>query len=330
MTDRMTRRVTIKSIADSLGISHMTVSRALSDHPSVRPETRAAVQARAEAMGYVPSAAARAMRGDTWPILGLVLPNLLNEFYARLADALAREGEAAGLHVAIDLTNDDAALEDRALARLEALNARAVLRVPPPASAIRPHGDLKVIDFIRRSENGQGPALLVDDGPALAEAVDLLVGQGHRRIAYIGADLALSSGAERHRAVAEALARHGLSLQADITHVGRPGFDFGAAAARAIVAARPRATAVITAGFEISNGALDACLEMALSFPRDIAFVGYGDPAAYRWLAGGITTVSLPVEDLARAAVRLATEPQAPDATAIPRFPARLVRRGSA
>ena len=91
-------------------------------------------------MGYVPSAAARAMRGDTWPILGLVLPNLLNEFYARLADALAREGEAAGLHVAIDLTNDDGAHEDRALARLEALNARAVLRVPAPGSAPRAPG----------------------------------------------------------------------------------------------------------------------------------------------------------------------------------------------
>ena len=77
-----------------------------------------------------------------------------------------------------------------------------------------------------------------------------------------------------------------------MTHVGRPSFDFGAAAARAIMAARPRATAVVTAGFEISNGALDACLEMGLTFPDDIAFVGYGDPASYRWLAGGITTAA--------------------------------------
>jgi LacI family transcriptional regulator len=326
----MSGRATIKSIAESLGISHMTVSRALSDHPSVRPATRAAVQAQAEAMGYVPSAAARAMRGDSWPILGLVLPNLLNEFYARLADSLAREGEAAGLHVAIDLTNDDSGHEERALARLEALNARAVLRVPAPGSVPRAGGGLKVIDFIRRGDDGAAPALLVDDASALAEAIDLLVAKGHRRIAYIGADRALSSGAERHRAVAEALARHGLSLDPEITHVGRPSFDFGAEAARAIAEARPRATAVVTAGFEISNGALDACMEMGRTFPSDIAFVGYGDPASYRWLAGGITTISLPVEDLAREAVRLATEPRDADAAAIPRFPARLVRRASA
>jgi DNA-binding LacI/PurR family transcriptional regulator len=326
----MTGRVTIKSIAESLGISHMTVSRALSDSPAVRPATRAAVQARAEAMGYVPSAAARAMRGETWPILGLVLPNLLNEFYARMADALAREGEAAGLHVAIDLTNDDGASEDRALARFAALNARAVLRVPAPGAGPRAGGEMTVIDFIRRGVDDTAPALLVDDGAALAEAVDLLVAKGHRRIAYIGADLALSSGAERHQAVSAALSRHGRSLDRDIAHLGRPGFDFGAAAARAIAAARPRATALITAGFEISNGALDACLELGLSLPSDIAFVGYGDPASYRWLAGGITTVSLPVEDLARAAVRLAMGEPEVDATAPARFPARLVRRASA
>jgi DNA-binding LacI/PurR family transcriptional regulator len=326
----MTGRVTIKSIAESLGISHMTVSRALSDNPAVRPATRAAVQAQAEAMGYVPSVAARAMRGETWPILGLVLPNLLNEFYARMADALAREGAAAGLHVAIDLTNDDGAREDRALARLAALNPRAVLRVPAPGATPRAGGEMTVIDFIRRGADGAAPALLVDDGAALAEAVDLLVAEGHRRIAYIGADLALSSGAERHRAVAAALARHGLALDPDITHLGRPGFDFGAAAARAITAARPRATALVTAGVEISNGALDACLDLGLSFPSDLAFTGYGDPAAYRWLAGGITTVSLPVEDLARAAIRLATGAGGSGAAGPTRFPARLTRRTSA
>jgi DNA-binding LacI/PurR family transcriptional regulator len=322
----MTGRVTIKSIAESLGISHMTVSRALSDHPSVLPATRAAVRARAEAMGYVPSAAARAMRGETWPIFGLVLPTLRNEFYAGFADAIARDGEAAGLHVAIDLTNDDSALETRAIARLEALNARAVLRVPAPGSSPRRVSAMKVIDFIRRSGDSAAASLLLDDSRALAEAVDLLVAQGHRRIGYIGAERALSSGAERHRAVAEALARHGLSLEGDIAHVGRPGFAFGGAAARAIAAARPRVTAMMTAGFEISNGALDACLGLGLAFPGDIAFVGYGDPASYRWLAGGITTVALPVEDLAREAVRLVGEPGA--ATA--RLPARLVRRASA
>ena len=114
-----------------------------------------------------------------------------------------------------------------------------MLRVPAPGSAARPTDGLKVIDVIRRGGDDTVPALLVDDAPALAEAVERLVAAGHRRIAYIGADLALSSGAERHRAVAVALARHGLSLEADITHVGRPGFDFGAAAARTVMAALP-------------------------------------------------------------------------------------------
>ena len=76
----VSRRVTIKSIAKDLGISHMTVSRALSNHPNVLQETRDAVQKRARELGYVKSAAAKAMRGDDTRIVGLLLPNILNDF----------------------------------------------------------------------------------------------------------------------------------------------------------------------------------------------------------------------------------------------------------
>ena len=79
----MSNRVTIKSIAKDLGISHMTVSRALSDNPKVKAETRTAVILRAQELGYVKSGAAKAMRGDQTTIVGLLLPNLANEFYAR-------------------------------------------------------------------------------------------------------------------------------------------------------------------------------------------------------------------------------------------------------
>ncbi len=103
----MSNRVTIKSIARDLGISHMTVSRALSDHPNVRPDTRKAVQDHARKVGYVKNAAAKAMRGDGTKIVGLLLPNIVNEFYARFANTLAQSCEDHSLHLIIHLTNDD-------------------------------------------------------------------------------------------------------------------------------------------------------------------------------------------------------------------------------
>ena len=90
----MAQRVTIKSIAQDLGISHMTVSRALSNHPSVREETRKTVLERAAELGYVRSAAASAMRGDATGIVGLLLGS--PTFGPRITGGLAAAGIQPG------------------------------------------------------------------------------------------------------------------------------------------------------------------------------------------------------------------------------------------
>ena len=121
----MSERITIKTIASDLGVSHMTVSRALSGHPSVRRETREAIVKRAAELGYTRNAAARAMRGDGTQIVGLLLPNILNEFYARFANSLALACEEGGYHLIIHLTNDDALVERQSLGRLREVQAEA-------------------------------------------------------------------------------------------------------------------------------------------------------------------------------------------------------------
>lgn len=68
-------------------------------------------------------------------------------------------------------------------------------------------------------------------------------------------------------------------------------------------------TALVCGGFEISNAALDACLEKGMRFPRDMAFVGFGDPRAYRWINDGISTISLPVRAMAQWAVAMVLRP---------------------
>ena len=305
----MSGRVTIKSIAQDLGLSHMTVSRALSGHSSVHAETRLAVLERARTLGYVKSAAASAMRGDATRIVGLLLPNLVNEFYAQFADTMARACEEQALHLVIHLTNDDEVNERRAILRLREVQASAVVMVPTPVAdreEARPIEGMHVVQLIRRRDSA--PALLVDDASALAQAVDHLVGGGHRNIGFIGANLQLSSGRERFSAFRDSLHRHGIPMRDGLTITAAPSFQMGHDNVLALLDGNDAMTAVVCGGFEISNGALDACLERGLRFPADLAFVGYGDPAAYRWIAGGITTIRLPVVEMATGAVRRIVE----------------------
>lgn len=332
----MNSRVTIKSIARDLGISHMTVSRALSNHPSVRAETRAQIVARAEELGYVRSAAASAMRGGATGIIGLLLPGIVNEFYARFADTFAKECEAHRQHLFIRLTNDDPAREETALEQLRALQADAVVMVPTPGAASSETASLlktfNAVQLIRhRVDIGGHGRVLLDDAPPLKQAVRHLAKAGHKRIGYIGATTQFSSGAGRLGAFRSGMEEAGLDIDENLIQTDGPTFASGRAGIAAILDTAKSATAVICGGFEVSNGALEEVMQRGLQMPRDIAFVGYGDPSFYRWIAGGIATVSLPVDDLARRAAQMVApgvsgDQAAPDVL----LPTKLILRRSA
>jgi len=295
-------RVTIKSIAQDLGISHMTVSRALSDSAIVSEDTRRAVQDRAKELGYVKNAAARAMRGEKTTIVGLLLPTLVNEFYARFANSLAEYCEDAGLQLIIHLTNDDAKKEHQSILKLREIQARAVVMVPAPGDLKEEEKHLRglhVIQLIRtQGLKRQYTALLVDDAGAISEAVRHLSDLGHSRVAYIGADTSLSSGKCRLSAFISGMRQAGLDPRPDEILTDKPSFIMGHRCATALIDSG-RTTAIVCGGFEISNGALHACLEREMAIPDDISFIGYGDPSYYRWIGEGISTIKIPVDSMA-------------------------------
>lgn len=330
----MANRVTIKSIALELGVSHMTVSRALSNNPNVHPKTRDAVLKRAAELGYVKSAAATAMRGDSTCIVGLLLPNLANEFYAVFANALALLCADRGLHLMIHLTNDDAARERLAILRLREVQASAVIMVPAPGEPEAEPlemNDMQVIHLIR-THDVQSPsaALLVEDGRSIGDAVGHLAKAGHMDIGFIGGHKALSSGRHRLRAFRDALRRNRLPPNPALIRQGPPTFDMGQAMGLSLLDGKAPVTALVCGGFEISNGALEACLTRGLKLPGDLAFIGYGDPSFYKWIQGGISTISLPVEDLAFQAAELLSQSARKKAAGIISFPSSLVIRSSA
>lgn len=330
----MSGRVTIKSIAQDLGISHMTVSRALSDNPVVREDTRKAVQQRALELGYVKSAAASAMRGDRTTIVGLLLPNLVNEFYARFSNSLAQKCEDKGLQLIIHLTSDDVNKERQAILKLREIQATAVVMVPTLGSLEGEENylqDLQVIQLIRKRDlKIRSAVIVVDDSGAISQAVQHLSSHGHRRIAYIGGETSLSSGHSRLSAFISGMHKAGLDPSPDEILTDTPSFSMGRRSAQWLME-RGKATAIICGGFEISNGALNSCLERGLSLPGDISFVGYGDPSYYRWISSGISTIRIPVDSLAAKTANLLGKKRPGEAEKLDQYmlPAELVIRQS-
>lgn len=308
----------------------MTVSRALSDHPNVQQATRDKILKRAQELGYVKNAAAMVMRGDAPRIVGLLLPNIVNEFYARFANDLAVECDAHSLQLIIHLTNDDAAIEQRALDQLRQVQASSVVMVPAPRNPPEDrslYGRLRVIELIRQGgAPDQQPAILVDDGPAIRAAVKHLVDSGHHKIAYIGGNRDMSSGRARLGAFLTGAGEAGIDIPPDLILTGIPSFTMGHDCCRRILA-DGLATALLCGGVEISNGALSAMMDALPQSARDFEFIGYGDPSFYSWVNGGVCAIRVPITELVKRAAEMIltdefTRPTQPD-----RFLARLIIR---
>jgi LacI family transcriptional regulator len=145
----------------------------------------------------------------------------------------------------------------------------------------------------------RAPWFGIDDAAATRIAAEHLLGLGHRRIAYVGGDLALSTGAERFRGFEEALKAHRVAPRRELLAHGPADAQSGAIETRVVLSVNPPPTALVLAGSRLTVGALDAVRELGIDVPRELSVVGFNDSAGLGWWGKGVTSVGLPVQDVA-------------------------------
>ena len=107
----MVRRVSIKDVAQHAGVSWKTVSNVVNERPVVRAETRARVEAAIEELGYVPNHVGRDLRGGPTRTIALVVPELQNPYFARLAELMQVAARERGYTVSVEVSLGIAATE---------------------------------------------------------------------------------------------------------------------------------------------------------------------------------------------------------------------------
>ena len=192
--------VTAQGVAQHLGLSISTIGRALADDPRISPATKARVQAAAESLGYVANEAARMMRGGSSKLVGLMLPDIRNDFYATIAQALSACCDREGYRLALCITEDDRDLEARQVKDLVAARVAGIIVVPtasPRREALAMLCSVPRVQLLRNLPALSADWFGIDDEHCLQAGTRHLVDLGHRRIAYIGGEPALPTGVAR-------------------------------------------------------------------------------------------------------------------------------------
>jgi LacI family transcriptional regulator len=292
--------ITLRNIADRLNLSVSTVGRALVDHPRIGRETKERVRAEAEELGYVANSAARIMRGGSSHLIGLLVPDIKSSFYSMTAQKLSDCFEGEGYHLALSLTGDDPEVELQQMRELFSARVAGIVTVlsaTPSAETLALLNKVPHVQLLRRNP-ALGDWFGMDEERAIHEATRYLLELGHRRIGFVG-DLIFSTGISRYEGYRRALSDFGIQVEEALVEFGRANVQFGAEAISRLTARRPAPTAIMTTSVQITLGAAEQLMAMNIDIPRSLSVIGYGDGPWQHWWGPGLTTLRLPVEDLA-------------------------------
>jgi|TARA_B110000211_G_scaffold197404_1_gene226911 DNA-binding LacI/PurR family transcriptional regulator len=294
--------ITARDVAEESGVSISTVGRALNDDARISARTIAHVREVVDRLGYVQSMAARVMKGGSSKQIGLVLPNINNDFYSTIAQSISKCCEREGYSLVLSVTDDNRDSELQQIRDLAGAKVSGIFIVPSIGTHAETINLLKRIPHVQLLRNNRklgADWFGIDDKQCLRDATSHLIQLGHRRIAYIGGLEKYSTGSNRRSGFRSAFKDAGLAMRSVTEELGQPSMNFGReAAARLVNSIRPP-TAIVCAGAQITSGVLDAVTSLNVKVPRDLSIVGFSDPFWCKFWGQGLTTIRLPIDELA-------------------------------
>ena len=305
-----TPRPTIIDVAARAGVSKSLVSLVMRGVNTVSDEKRRLVLEAAEELGYRPNAVARSLVRRRTNLVGIVLSDLHNPFYAEVVDGIQAEAGSFDYGTIISTVDRRTLAERRAFDTLLELRVDGLILASPmlelDAVVDAASRELPIVLVARHTDAARVDSIRNDDSTGAELVVRHLVELGHRRIAHIDGDS--GSGAPERRAGYErAMREHGLGAHARIAP-GTYTEQGGRRGVSTLLASGERPTAIFVANDLAAIGALGALAEHGLRVPEDVSIVGYDNTSLAAVHHIDLTTVDQPRPEMGRRAVTLLME----------------------
>lgn len=303
----------MRDIARAAGVSQSTVSRILNDAPLLVPvsaDTRQRVVEASQRLGYRPNPLARALRGARTMLLGAVVRDITDPFFASAIEALTVECRARGYNIVLGNARGQAEEAVALAAVLEARHCDAIVLLgdvsdqPTLARDLR-DSHVPVVALWQGSVDHELPSVNVDNAAGIRMALDHLVSLGHRRIGFVQGR-PLGDIRERTLAFERDARQMGIDLPPGVVHQGPNVPATGEAALRAFLALPVPPTAIVAATDVLAFGVLHAAHQLGVRIPADISVVGFDDIPIAAYFVPGLTTVRMPLGAMVAAAVEMA------------------------
>lgn len=307
----MSAKLRIKDIADRLGVSTATVSRALNDKPGVADELRQRVQELAAELDFAPSMAARNLAGGRTGAVAFILhrqafPVSSDPFYFLILQGVERELDRAGYHVVVSTVGNKPGgnADDLRVVRERRVDGLILAGpdIDPTLVLSLAHTELPVVLVDNVMERTPLNCVLCDDQEGAHLAVEHLIGHGCKRIVFVGGPTSWLSTRERQKGYEYAMSAAG--LQVEVVNESVTTVEAGLAAGRQLFARKDRPEAVYAVNDAMAIGVIRAARDVGLTVPKDLAVAGFDDVSFAASTEPHLTTVRVDKELMGELAAR--------------------------
>nr|WP_284392802.1 LacI family DNA-binding transcriptional regulator [Devosia yakushimensis] len=297
---------TMQDIARKVGVSPMTVSRALRDGTSVNTQTREAIRQAVEELGYVFDSTAANLRQQRTGFVAVTIPSINNANFADTVRGLSDGLKVHGLQPLLGYTDYDIDQEEALVEQLLRRRPEAIVvtggQHTPRCRRLLESAGIPVVEIWDLPGQPVGHVVGFSNAAAAGMLIDHLVSTGRTRIAFIGGEAGRDSrGADRRAGFIAAMQRHGLDATRLIA-AGVPPVSMleGAAATRALLQQAPDTDAVLCVSDLVAFGALTECQRLGIAVPDQMAIAGFGNYEVAEICVPPLTTVNPFPEQIGR------------------------------
>lgn len=296
-----------KDIADALGISIATVSRALNDDPRISSAVRQQVASTARKLGYRQKHKKQLASGQ---IAGILVPEVLSEYYARLVHTANNVFASKNFTTVLRMTSFDQATMARSINEFKTMGVDCILLVIDESETLSEAVLAAVADFaspvffitMKYIPHFDYDCLFVDEFRGIEMALEHLTRLGWTRIGFIGEQQTIG----RYEAFLQITSRLGLDvLSSQIKIVNQRFAAGGYLAMQELLQEKDLPQAIFVSYDQMAIGAIQALDQAGLSVPADMALVGFDGSLVSEYVGPGLTTISAPYQDMVAIAVRV-------------------------
>jgi LacI family transcriptional regulator len=276
-------RTSLKDLAQELGVSIATVSRALRSSPEIGQDMQMKVKDLAKRRNYRPNPFAQSLRKEAPRVIGVVVPNLVTHYYAAVLDGIEDEASKAGYSVISANTHEDTDAEIRAIDNFISLHVEGIIACLSQNTTDYSHFEeianmgIPLVFFGRTCLTDRFSSVTANGDEAAFKATQHLIDTGSRRIAFIGGPNHLDMVKRRKHGYLEALRENRIPIDRNLVACEKIDYEWALETTTNLLQQAERPDAILAFNDIITFAAFTAIKQQGLRIPEDVALIGFTD-----------------------------------------------------